>query len=483
VKFWNRTNILAMLGCILLLMLIVAIENLSQQYVVWAFRLKAMLALSCSFLLFRYVSARSEGYLLPRLCGLMYGVQALIILVLSILEPNAYTTNIEHFFRLREHANVTLVALVLMQAGPVIALWLLKPLYHTYAKFDLALRERVSLSSDRFAYFLGFAAFIRFLYPLQAQGILGGMGFFARVLQAMLMMAPLFVPMLSSRYRKLKLVWIGVIVFTGAYGILTGGRFVALFPVVLYGIGMVLAMPPGFKKRALKFAAVVAVIPFLLFINFLGDLRDQLGRVGYDEVNASRVQTFSSAATDIDGTRDTDDTALHRLINWPNLVVPAFTPEKVDYRGLDNLQNEAARFVDIGFISGTTREELFAKGLATAPATRYGFRVTTSTSVEFGVLADGWSRAGPWGALLYSVLLTLVLGLVEIAVVNSRMSSRDLALILTIPLMGAALLTARSDPLYSTFRHLWMDFTLLAIVLVLLRVVYTEFLRPSERQR
>jgi hypothetical protein len=104
---------------------------------------------------------------------------------------------------------------------------------------------------------------------------------------------------------------------------------------------------------------------------------------------------------------------LGRLVMWSNIVVPMMSPAIVSYRGYDGLSEEAMLSAQIANISGLSVEDLLQAGLFAGPANRYGFTVNKNTSVEWGVLADGWSRGGLMGAFLFGFIAITILSQAE----------------------------------------------------------------------
>ena len=95
-------------------------------------------------------------------------------------------------------------------------------------------------------------------------------------------------------------------------------------------------------------------------------------------------------------------------------------------------------------------------------ANRYGYRVNESTSVEWSLLADAWSKGGP---LLYFILFS-VLFLIFLLYEN-QISTKDnfSRLIYTLILVRIVTVVSGALPFYFTIRSILLD-TIFAFLII-----------------
>jgi hypothetical protein len=129
------------------------------------------------------------------------------------------------------------------------------------------------------------------------------------------------------------------------------------------------------------------------------------------------------------------------------------------------MHNEASAAARLYFF--TREDSLYENAeLGTLPARSYGFTVNEHTSVEFGVLADGWSRGGLLGAILLSLAFCLIVLLLELASLKMGSLSPPSRMALTVVCMTAAL-QFNNIPFIAAVRSLilgygvWLVFCLL----------------------
>jgi len=91
---------------------------------------------------------------------------------------------------------------------------------------------------------------------------------------------------------------------------------------------------------------------------------------------------------------------LQRMVDWCNIVVPPMTPSQVPYRGFDDGVEELLSFFRFGLF-GSDRYR------SVEISNAYGFLSNEATSVPFGLIGDGWSRAGIVGAICYAIFASV----------------------------------------------------------------------------
>src|SRR5581483_4331080 len=325
--------------------------------------------------------------------------------------------------------------------------------------------------SDR-RLFLVLSALIHLAYwpaTLPASGIVG---YVIRIGAAALVGAPFLAGRDSYRDGALARIWWATVLVNVAVGIMAGTRSRAFIPVVLFAAGLISAMPR--RKRIIAVvAATIAAVPLIQIAGALGVVRDQLGRDALGEMRRDEAtevfRRLRLVLTSSNG-RDSEETQVQgvsRLLAWTNVVVPLLTPEQVPYRQIDGILDEATSTFKIASLSGLTADDFYDAQLFNAPARNYGFHVSSDTSVEFTVAADGWSRGGAPVVLGFSLVLTLALVAMERVVGSTNLFRRGVCAVLILPVVKIAFLDANGFPLIVTLRSLFLQTaTVWAIVLI-----------------
>jgi hypothetical protein len=289
-----------------------------------------------------------------------------------------------------------------------------------------------------------------------------------------LTVAPFLAGRDSHSDRQLAAVWIGTIVTNAVVGISAGTRS-GLMAAVLFGAGYVSALPKSRRLIAGAFAGL-AIVPLLEFSGAAGIVRSELGR-GFERVKPEHVREVFDGIVRQMGERrgenfgDIAVEGVGRLLAWTNVVVPIMTPETIPYRGFDGFLSEMIQTFHIARLSGTTADDFYDLGLGTAPASEYGFTVNANSSVEMTLAADGWSKGGAPGALLFAVIATLAMTLAE-AFVHWLLSHRSgPSTILELPIAYAAFLLANVMPLLAMLRTMAMDLFAVCVLVVIVETV------------
>lgn len=216
-----------------------------------------------------------------------------------------------------------------------------------------------------------------------------------------------------------QVLWWVALTGAGARAVLGGGR-TDFLPLLLYGWGVFLQLSSWRPRAVLLVMALALTPPFVVLNGFIGSYRLKNGRISnLNELTTDRVETALRARDQVAvGHRTPLQMVLERLLNHPNAAVVTMTPDGLPYRGWANLPDDVADNFDVTGLRGRDaidavregwREQEFGLGTANA----YGFYAGLKSGVEFSILADGWSRAGPFGVLLYGVLAVLILVGVE----------------------------------------------------------------------
>ena len=103
------------------------------------------------------------------------------------------------------------------------------------------------------------------------------------------------------------------------------------------------------------------------------------------------------------------------MIMWSNFVALDFSPERVPFRGFGDFgtefrfMNQSTLFRDADDYLDESLDREFGLGSARI----YGFSVSVGGTVPFPLLADGWSRGGVWGVVLFAGILCALWGALE----------------------------------------------------------------------
>ena len=257
-------------------------------------------------------------------------------------------------------------------------------------------------------------------------------------------------PFMAGRYaRNLKIahrVWMVALAISFVLGVVASARSLAFFPAGFYAIGYWTSLPQAKKARyAVLFGALF--IPVLYLSAQIGELRTRIGRGGLDSFSAERVelivQTIMTPRSDGSQAEVVGAEGFGRLLTWPNNAVAILSPDVVPLRGVDSVVTELGTYTQIPFLTGRTREEIVDSAefseFGLLAANRYGFLVDGSTAVDFGLLADGWSRTGPSGPFVFGfVLMLFLIGLETFHMRQLRASHYEVYMLLMLVLASAA---------------------------------------------
>lgn len=231
--------------------------------------------------------------------------------------------------------------------------------------------------------------------------------------------SPLFIGIVWTGLNKAtKNIWKCMLFVVFIFHTLQGSRGLAIFPIVAFLVGYLFSISSSKKKlkKVLRIYIVLGIIS-VPFLGFVQDYREYFGRG-----NEISVQTFTNMLNFVSGdnsagkSKNEDIYASYgRLLNHTNNVVVVMTPSIVPYRGIEAMDQEIASIFSIlGENDAQKFREIRADiGYSTGVATRYGFRVTETTSVEFGMFADAFSRFGYLGVFFYSIIFALILAIME----------------------------------------------------------------------
>jgi hypothetical protein len=443
------------------------------------------------FAMYLAVANLLPQYYSPRFLILSFGFQCLILAVIAVL--GAPLSPPYHPFEVNA-ADAPIRSIVAMLMVPVGALIAVVASRVVGNLSGASVRSRdveparlsvLALAAQRRPY-LVLAAVLQLLYwPAALEGA-GATGYIVRVVSSALMGAPFLAGRDSKADRRLAGVWALALLVNAIIGIAAGTRSKAFIAIVLFAAGFVSALP---SRRRILVGAVgmIAAIPLIQLAGALGVVRDDLGRGGLEMMKAEHVREVASALSRKMSSSDRDEAeavnfqGFGRLLSWTNVVVPILTPETVPYRDLTGIVEEATQTFRIASLSRLTVDDLYDADLYTAPARRYGFMVTATTSVEFGLAADAWSRGGAPVVILFSAIVVLLMLFVEFGANRFNRYGAGVAMIIALPIGKAAFFDANAVSLVPMTRGIFLN-TLLMAILVLLVERLRKVTRAARRR-
>jgi hypothetical protein len=287
------------------------------------------------------------------------------------------------------------------------------------------------------------------------------------ILTAPLEFVPFVAGRLSSEYQSVRRACLTILILTTILGFFMGSRH-GINQIALYVIGSMTLLRGAKLRRAIIRVGLVAVL--LLYIAALvGIIRGETGRDNITLLQPTQMaQTLALAEHYAEngelGSEQIQQNGVARLLAWPNAAVVVLAPDPIPYRGLNSILEEISQYAIISGGSTDANGAYLANGLGTAPASGFGFLVNTHTSVEFGLVADGWSKGGPFGVILICYLFTTSMILLEVLVSNFRILSAQTKVLLLCIVMNTAFMVSTS-PAVSLIRSLILQLLLWALVL------------------
>ncbi len=291
-------------------------------------------------------------------------------------------------------------------------------------------------------------------------------GYVLRIVRGVFSFTPCLAGYYGTRSKLSFLVWMGLLVSGILFGLVTGSRGYAFWPVLLYGLGYFLNAGK-LKKKMLVIAGIIVFPTAMTLIGFIGDLRAEVGRNALSDVNISEVLSRvpevwrNSRSKTEDGYRMERTTlymGLERLVDWTMVFVPNMTPRVVPYRGYHDYDDELKGIMAFGGSDlNTTFGNLYPTQLYARP---YGFNVHLSVSasgrlksftVPFSVLADSWSR---FGILSSVVQITAMIGFFNFMEKMIRKLFIRHRLILIFSIMFLSGIALRFAPVYNLTRSM-----------------------------
>lgn len=276
---------------------------------------------------------------------------------------------------------------------------------------------------------------------------------------------------------------IGIMITIAVFEVLAGSRYGPMMTLLLLFLGFFFGSKGKARIRMAWFG--LALLPFtIVAAGYLEKVRMLIGRGGIEDVSAERIELIQKAITRLDrveGVLGNKESAfvsgIARNVNWVDMAVITTTNNKIPFRGGQNIKTELSNIFSLAlFSAGTKRENIdearlgkYDLGLGTGPARKYGFVVDESTSVEWSLLADSFSRGGLWVYLVYLLIFFSVFAIIEMIINVSNQNRAEQKLLVCIFL--DIILKSMSLPLYETFRAVMLNSVFYIGVILLTRVL------------
>ena len=310
-------------------------------------------------------------------------------------------------------------------------------------------------------YLVASAVLLLAYWPATVEHV-GWWAYGVRVVQRSMGFMPLFMGRYFRQFPWANRLWMPVLAINAVIGLSLGGRSYAFIPVVLYLIGRTVGQQAGKRLRSLVLIGLLG-IPMFAISAALGTVRGEIGRGDFSIFSLDRVAETTNAIRGRLAYKSNvidQDILLNgpgRMVVWPNLEAAILTPETIPYRGFDDFAHEVLLSFKVFALADFSRQDTYDAGLFAYPATRYGYSVNTGTSVEWGVLADGWSRGGPWATMLFGFVLTMFFIIAEyILLTRSILTSKALLMISGV-LIATALMNPATVSLLYILRQVVLD--------------------------
>lgn len=279
-------------------------------------------------------------------------------------------------------------------------------------------------------YFIG-TVFVRVPFVTQAINYLH-LSFF---------MAPLLIGLCWRRYPIAVAIFVVAIVIGGVFALGAGSRALLFLPVAFFAFGVWLTLTRMARVWA-ALGSVLLVVPIFYLSARIETVRKD-GSVERESellARAGEIGRLVGESTRGEGVFANFTRGVERMIMWSNFVALGYSPERVPYRGYGDFDDEF-RFMNQSTLfreANDYLDESLDREFGLGAARRYGFSVSVGGSVPFPVLADGWSRAGPWGVAFFGAILCLFWGGLEWAARRVFASQPHLALAFIVILLSSA---------------------------------------------
>ena len=229
-------------------------------------------------------------------------------------------------------------------------------------------------------------------------------------------MGPLLIGLCWRRYRVATAIFSGAMVIGGLFALSAGSRALLFLPLAFFGLGVWFTLQR--RARLLAGAAAVLLIAPAFYVSARIENVRKEGTADIERdvlARASEMRRLMGDSTGVDNVVATLARGVERMIMWSNFVALDFSPERVPFRGFGDFGTEL-RFMNQSTLFREATDYLdegMEREFGLGSARIYGFSVSAGGSVPFPLLADGWSRGGLWGVVLFAGILCALWGALE----------------------------------------------------------------------
>lgn len=351
----------------------------------------------------------------------------------------------------------------------ITAVVLLLRLIPTRPSSRTTFRELILRMGPRFEMFLIIAAGLRVVQWV-AVLFTGNLVFYAiRILNGALYFAPFVAGYAASRFKRATVLWLIVLALGVVLSFATGSRGMAFIPIIFYLAGYLFGLPSK-RERIVKLVFYVCPVALVCVVigAYIGAMRDVVGRMSVEEMfseGSLRSQTSDSfVGAEVESQLDEGFAfkALRRLSPWVYPVIPAMTPDPIQYRGYDDIGVEISAAFALGMIKGEYNTGgVYFSNWYLKP---YGFAVHADqyekiSNVEMPVSVDGFTRGGWVGAFVASFITFAFIAIVELFMRSKFMHwNKFIFIVLLVVLCNSSAIRVSTDPMVDVIR-----FTILTI--------------------
>lgn len=337
----------------------------------------------------------------------------------SVTNYNVHQTNL-----IQDELEYKLVYLFVRNYIPLNLLLLSTILKSKFARLDFNDWLRFSYNKNVYRILLILNIIFSVYLVVNILGNIPLVGYFSRVIIGALLWYIFFVGYFIQKSRFLTLFTIALLLVSGFFEIFAGSRNAAIFPIIIFVFGYFLQAPHATKRRLIIFS-FLALPLFQVTMGIIGLIRADIGRGDISSVDENRISVFADAFSnaldsyflDVLYRKEISEEAISRLSGGGAVQrVIALTPNRIDYRGVDNLSAEILNSFKITGLQSSSindireaREGRFDLGFGLGAARIYGFNPTGSHSVEWSIFADAYSRGGLIFVILYGFIVLLLL--------------------------------------------------------------------------
>lgn len=229
-------------------------------------------------------------------------------------------------------------------------------------------------------------------------------------------MAPLLIGLCWRTYRLPVIIFFIGVVFGGLFAFSAGSRSLLFLPMLFFSLGFAFTLPSKVRLW-FSFALLISAVPVFYVSALMEEVRKE-STSGTERMFSGGFSEMRRLTGEAGGNSQLTDAVargLGRMLMWSNWVALDSAPERVPYRDFGDFWDE------VKFLNKSTLfrdasgylDESIDLDFGLGGARILGFSVSGGGSVPFAVLADGWSRAGPLGVVLFGAVLCMSWGLAE----------------------------------------------------------------------